>query len=363
MLIAPAGRLKSLDIFRGVTIAAMILVNNPGSHADSYGPLLHAKWDGWTFTDTIFPFFLWIVGVALTLSTAKRVERGEGRGQLLTHTVRRAAILFGLGLFLSLSPDFHWAGIRIPGVLQRIAVCYLIAFVIFRWTTWRGQIYWILGLNAVYLALMMLYPVPGCGAGSWTMDCNFARLIDGMLLDGHMWSATKVWDPEGVISTIPSISTVLFGILAGHVLRLAAAPLRKVGWFIGGGIGLVLAGEIMALWIPFNKALWTTPFVLLMAGLASISFGVWYWVADIRGWGGWLKPLEVFGLNAIAAYMIAGLVADVNGMTGWGKWLHTNVCLSVASPANASLLYALANVAVAYAAVYLMYRRGWFLKL
>ncbi len=184
-------RLRSLDIFRGATIASMILVNNPGSFV-TYAPLEHAAWHGWTFTDTVFPFFLWIVGVAMTLSTARRVERGEDRGQLLLHTFKRAAIIFLLGFLLGPFPNINWATIRIPGVLQRIAVCYLIAGIIFLFTKVRGQIIAIVALNVVYWCLMTLYPTPGCGAGSMTVECNFARYIDGLVIPGHMWSGTKV---------------------------------------------------------------------------------------------------------------------------------------------------------------------------
>lgn len=360
---APSGRLKSLDLFRGATIASMILVNNPGTWQHVYPPLRHAVWHGWTFTDTVFPFFLWIVGLAVTLSTAKRVAAGQDKTQLLAHGARRAVILFGFGLILTLFPHFDFAGIRIPGVLQRIAVCYLIGLAIFLWSSWRGLILWTVGLNTLYLALMIRYPVPGCGAGSWAMECNFARLIDSQLLAGHMWSATKDWDPEGIISTIPAISTVLLGMLAGYLLRASGSPLEKVRRFVLQGCVMVIAAVALEPVVPINKALWTTSFVLLMGGLACICFAAWYWVADIRGYAKWFNPLEVYGLNAIAAYMLSGLIADIMGITKSGEWIFQNLLLPIASPLNASLLYALLNVAAVYLAVWFMYRRGWFLKL
>jgi predicted acyltransferase len=360
---APAGRLKSLDIFRGATIASMILVNNPGTWKDVYPPLRHAVWHGWTFTDTVFPFFLWIVGLAVTLSTAKRVAAGQDKKHLLKHGARRGAILFALGLFLTLFPHFDFVNIRIPGVLQRIGVCYFIALAIFLWSSWRGLITWTVGLNAIYLALMMFYPVPGCGSGSWAMECNFARFIDGHLLAGHMWSATKDWDPEGIISTIPAITTVLLGMIAGYVLRAEGAGTEKVRRFALMGLAMLMTAFAMERAVPFNKALWTTSFVLLMAGLASICFALWYWVADIKGWARWFKPFEVYGMNAIAAYMFSGLLADIMSVTKWQPWVFQNLCLPVASPVNASLIYGLGNVAAVYAAVHFMYRRGWFVKL
>lgn len=352
-----------MDVFRGATIAAMVLVNNPGTWSAVYAPLRHAEWHGWTFTDTVFPFFLWIVGVAVTLSTAKRISRGEDKRSLVRHALRRAAILFAMGLFLSAFPYFDLVNIRIPGVLQRIAVCYFLAFVIFLWTSWRSQLLWILGLNTLYLALMLHYPVPGCGAGSWAMECNFARFIDSQALAGHIWAVTKEWDPEGIISTIPAITTVLLGMMAGHLLRAASSEVEKVRRLLLTGCALIMIGTAFDPIVPVNKALWTTSYTLLMAGLASFVFGVCYWVADVKKWTLGLRPFEIYGLNAIAAYMMSGLLADVMGLTKAQGWVVNNVCLPLASPINASLIYALLNVAVVYCGVWLMYKRGWFLKL
>lgn len=229
----------SLDVFRGATIASMILVNNPGSWDAVYGQLDHAEWNGWTFTDTIFPFFLWIVGVAIPLSTARRIERGESRLALFLHVTRRAAIIFGLGLFLAffsftLNGSYAKAGglglwfheiaatIRILGVLQRIAVCYLIASTIFLCARLRGQIAWLVGLLAGYWLLMKLAPVPGYGAGVLTKEGNFSAYVDGMVLGKHTWRGMP-WDPEGVVSTIPAIATCLFGILTGQLLQMKEA--------------------------------------------------------------------------------------------------------------------------------------------
>jgi predicted acyltransferase len=360
MTAQPPRRLRSLDIFRGVTIASMILVNNSGS--PSYASLQHANWHGWTFTDTVFPFFLWIVGVAMTLSTAKRLERGDSKAGLLKHALRRAVILYAIGFLLFPLATWDWHAVRIPGVLQRIAVCYLIAFLIFLWTTWRGQLYWILGLNAVYWGFMMFYPTPGCGAGSLTMDCNFARYIDGLVLSGHMYHQTVYWDPEGIVSTLPAISTVLFGILAGHLLRRAATPLQRASWFLGGGVVLFAFAHLLAVWMPFNKKIWTTPYALLMAGLAAFWFGVWIWFADVKAWGRWLHPFEIYGANAIAAYVLSEALSIALDRIGAHEWIDKNVLLAVVSPINASLLYAIGNVVAIYLFAWLMYRRNWFVK-
>jgi predicted acyltransferase len=361
MATSPQGRLQSLDIFRGATIASMILVNNPGS-SPSYAQLEHAAWHGWTFTDTVFPFFLWIVGVAMTLSTAKRMERGESRGQLLRHTVQRAVIIFLLGFLLSPLPNIDWTTIRIPGVLQRIAVCYLVAGVIFLSTKVRGQVIWLVGVNAVYWMLMTLYPVPGCGAGSLTMDCNFARYVDSLVLSGHMWRVTKVWDPEGIVSTLPAVSTVLFGILAGHLLRQHHEHGERLKWLFGGGAALLAVAHVMAVWMPFNKNLWTTSYAFLMAGLAMVVFGGWYWIADAGGLGRWFRFFEIFGANAILMFVLSGALAKFAARSGLHKWWYENVCLAVAQPRNASVLYALSNVLALWVVAWALWKRRWFVR-
>lgn len=359
---AQAGRLAALDIFRGATIASMILVNNAGNWNHVYAPLRHAEWHGWTFTDTVFPFFLWIVGVAMTLSTAKRLERGESRAALIAHAFRRAIIIFALGFFLSAFPTFPWATIRVPGVLQRIAICYLIAFLVFLWTTWRGQLIAVAAFNAVYWLLMALYPVPGCGAGSYEAGCNFARFIDGKVLAGHMYAATKYYDPEGVVSTLPAITTVLCGILAGHLLRQFKEPKAVLLRFGAWGVLLFCLGSILDLWQPINKQLWTTSYTILMAGLAMIWFAIWYAVADIGGGRRWFKPFEIFGSNAILIYLVSGLIAKIMGRTGMTASIYQAFASAGLAPINASLAYAILNVGVCYLISWALWRRGWFLK-
>jgi predicted acyltransferase len=275
-------RLTSLDAFRGLTVASMILVNNPGDWGAIYPPLEHAAWSGWTFTDTIFPFFLWIVGVALTLSTAKRIEQGANREKLLAHVVRRSVLIFALGLFLAGFPYFHLTHIRIPGVLPRIAICYFIASLIFLYTKWRTQVASIVVLFALYWLLMMLVPLPCAATNRFDVNCNFARYVDGLLLSGHMWGQTKVWDPEGIVSTLPAIATTLFGVLTGTLLRQKFSSEKKAILLLGIGAGLFALAQLANIWMPINKSLWTVSFSLLMAGLASIEFAVLYWIIDIR---------------------------------------------------------------------------------
>jgi predicted acyltransferase len=345
----------------------MILVNSPGSQEDAYAPLVHAKWNGWTFADTVFPFFMWIVGVSLMLSSALRVEHGEDRGSLLRHAVRRSALLFCCGVVLDalifpvrVFPYFTFQHyVKLTGVLQTIAVCYLVAIVIFLWIKWRGVIVWIFSMNLIYLGLMFFYPVPGCGAGAWTMDCNFARYVDEIVHDGHIRGWTEL---SGLISILPAITTVLLGVLAGYVLQQELIPRQRALRLLAMACGLIPSGFVMAIWVPLNKTLWTSSYVFLMSGLASLCLAFWYWVADIQQRGHWLKPMEIYGMNAIAAYIVYGLSFNLPRVHFFGKSLYADVCLAIASPANASLLYAAAHVLGIYLVVWWMYRRRRFLR-
>ncbi len=366
-------RLTSLDAFRGLTVASMILVNNPGDWAAIYPPLEHAKWSGWTFTDTIFPFFLWIVGVALTLSTAKRIEQGANRERLLVHVIRRSVLIFALGLFLAGFPYFLLSHIRIPGVLPRIAVCYFVASLIFLYTKWRVQIGAIIVLFVAYWLLMTLYPLPCVGTSRFDVDCNFARYVDGVVLSGHMWGQTKVWDPEGIVSTMPAIATTLFGVLAGTLLRQKFSSGRKAVWLMGIGVGLFVLGQVANIWMPINKSLWTVSFSLLMAGLASIEFAVLYWIIDIRGYKRWATPLVIYGTNAIVVFVLSGVVGRLLGLvkvTGPGgqpqelaDHIYETVFVPLASPINASLLYAICFVVLFFLVSWFLYWRRWFVRL
>lgn len=354
---AKQARLMSLDVFRGLTIASMNLVNNPGSEP-VYRQLDHAAWNGWTFTDTVFPFFIWMAGLAMTLSFARRVEMGADRARLFLHVLRRSALIFAVGLFLNGFPYFPIHRMRISGVLQRIAVCYLIAAAIFLVTRIRGQILWTIFFLALYAVLMR---------GNYDYDTNFARYVDGLVLKGHMWSHTKVWDPEGIVSTLPAISSALFGVLAGHLMRSKLEPAVKTAWMLIGGEALVAIGMLTNVWIPINKNLWTTSYSIFMAGLASIVFGILYWIIDVQGWQRWSKPAAIYGMNAITIFALAGLTGRLLGLIKIGgvslqHVIYTHVFAPLARPINASLLFAIAFVLAMYAVAYWMYRRRWFVR-
>lgn len=356
-------RLRSLDIFRGLTIASMILVNNPGNWQAIYPPFRHAEWHGWTFTDMVFPFFLWISGVAMTLSFGRRVEHGADRGQLLLHTARRAASIFALGLLLNLIPKFDFAHVRIPGVLQRIGLCYFFATIAFLYLSPVGLAVLAFALLAVYGGLMLYAPFPGMLEDRWGVAANFARYVDGIVLEGHMWRQSKYWDPEGLLSTIPAIATVLFGVMAGRALAK-----KDWQWLWRMGVPLTLVGLALNVWIPINKSLWTPSFVLLMAGLAAIVYGGLYAAIEREGWTRGTEFFAIFGTNAIVSFVFSGIVGRVLSLTHvgdktTGAWLYETVFAPLAAPEIASLLYALANVGLSFLLVWWMYRRKILVRL
>ena len=353
----PTARLVSLDAFRGLAIAAMILVNNPGSWEAVYPPLLHASWHGWTPTDLIFPFFLFIVGMALNFS-----RRTSG-----LEAIRRALILFALGLFMAAFPFFELRTVRIPGVLQRIAVCYLVAWAIHRHLKWKGQALVAAGLLVFYYLLLTQVPVPGESGPNLEPERNLTAHLDRLLLGGHLWRQTKTWDPEGLLSTLPAIATTLLGALAGAWLRSNRTGGSTSAGFIAGGIALVASGLAWSLVFPINKNLWTSSYVLFTAGAAAFIFGICYFLADVRGFRAWTRPFAIYGLNAIVVFVASGLLAKtltllpMAGPEGSAlsaqAVIYRSVFAAWLSPFNASLAYALANVVFWYAVAWFLDRR------
>lgn len=373
----------SLDVFRGITIAGMILVNNPGTWSAIYPPLEHAEWNGATPTDFIFPFFLFIVGVSITLALGKRVEAGGINRDVYLKIIKRAGLIFLLGLFLAAFPFYnfskgHWLDVstlRIMGVLQRIAVCYLIAALIFLHTNWKQQAIIAVSLLLVYWALMTLIAVPGCELTTFNdKACNLAAYIDRTILtENHIWRQAKVYDPEGLLSTIPAIATTLAGVLTGHWLRRKIDDSEKVSAIFFFGIGLTAAGWIWNFWFPINKALWTSSYVFYMSGLALCFLGFCYWLIDIKNYKKWTKPFVIFGVNALALYVGSGIMARLLGIIKLSggdagqtislqEAIFNNVFLPVASPVNASLMFAISFILVWLFLMWLLYRKGIYIK-
>jgi len=363
-------RVVSLDAFRGATMALMVLVNTPGDGGHVYAPLEHAAWNGWTPTDVVFPSFAWIIGVAITIVLSRRLAAGVSRAQIFTTAVRRAAILYVLGLIVYAYPNFDLSTQRALGVLQRLAICYLVATAIYLTTNLRGQVVWIVSLLTGYWLLMKLVPVPGYGAGRLDIEGNFAHYIDRIVLGSHNYLYTKTWDPEGVISTLPAIATTLFGVMAGHVLRMQRTLSQRAARLFVIGVLLLAAGQICNIWLPINKKLWTSSFSLFMAGLDFVIFSGMIWLIDVRGYKRFTRPLVIMGMNAITVYMVSELLDQVFNsirFTSGGQtvnlhfWLNS-LFAAFASPYNASLLFAISYVLLMYLLAYVMYRRGWFLR-
>ncbi len=442
-------RLISLDVFRGMTIAGMVLVNNPGTWSSIYTPLKHAEWHGLTPTDWIFPFFLFIVGVAVPIALSKRIDEGV-TSKVYWKIITRSLVIFALGLAMSVTPFFQFAAtdapdaakmliwismtaglfflllrnfkigaamiglsiagivaiyvygynvvpynfdtMRLPGVLQRIAICYLVVSLIFLHTNWKQQLGIAAGLLLGYWALMTLIPVSGCEVT--TIDdkaCNLAAWLDRMILtENHMWRSAKVFDPEGILSTLPAIATTLSGVLAGtwllHRGKLQVTSdkgedpklsnryfsLERVGGMFFFGVILLAVGYIWHSYFPMNKSLWTSSYVLVTSGIALLTLAACYWLIDIKGYRKWAWPFVVFGVNALPLFVFSGIMARMLGAyrvagpddkpVSLQKWIFDNIYLAVAQPIDASLLYAISFILLWLFLMWLLYRRQVFLK-
>ena len=354
-------RLFSLDLFRGATMAAMIVVNNQDSER-AFWPLRHAAWNGCTPTDLIFPFFLFIVGVSLVMSFQVRLQRGQSRRALILHALRRSALLFVIGLALNGMASLQPATWRIPGVLQRIAVVYAVSAAVSLYSGTRTRVLLIAALTVGYWAIMRYVPVPGHGIPGVDIpllhpDYNLAAYLDRKLMLGHLWERTR--DPEGILSTIPAIATALCGVLAGEWLLSGGTKQRKLYGMLAFGVAGVIAGDIWNHWFPINKNLWTSSYVLFTAGSALICLAGLYWISDIEGHRGpWATPFLILGTNAITAYVLSQLIG---GWLGW-RGLCSFHRVAAGSPALASLLHSFVVLGLAFVPVWWMYRRKVFLK-
>ncbi|HYX53153.1 MAG TPA: DUF5009 domain-containing protein [Candidatus Limnocylindrales bacterium] len=380
-------RLESLDVFRGLTIAGMILVNDPGSDA-IYWPLGHAdelqtahpsgwyagKWwidaNGWTPTDLIFPFFLFIVGVSMVMSFAVRRARGDSRGLLLKHTVRRSFLILLIGYAIRILPLFHFAHMRYPGVLQRIAIVYLFASIITLWTETRGRVLWISGLLVGYYLVSRFVPVPGCDSAAWmTQHCSLAAWLDRKVMLGHLYRPD--FDPEGLLSTLPAIASTLLGTLVGEFLRATGPLAQKLRGLTIAGIAGAVAGYLWHPWFSISKPLWTSSYVLFTAGAACLTLALCWWLIEMRGWRAWARPFLWLGSNAILAYALSTFAAKLGAIikvTDGGRttelqtWVFTHWFSPFAQPQNASLAFALSYVALWTLVAWALFRKKVFVK-
>jgi predicted acyltransferase len=395
-------RLISLDVFRGITIAGMLLVNNPGTWSAIYPPLEHAAWNGWTPTDVIFPFFLFIVGITTHLSITARRERGDDDAALVKQILRRGALIFLLGFLMSLFPFYQWGTIegmqnpsimdrivyrwehvRILGVLQRIGLVYTIAALLSLKTTLKQQVVIVAVLLYGYWFAMTLIPVNGTFMGvpgryigavllntpSETLAAHLDRAILGL---NHIWAGSVTYDPEGPFSTIPAIGTAMLGIFAGKWIGQRRPLIERIsGLFAIGSIGMVVG--LMWSWaFPINKNLWTSSYVVFTAGMACVTLATVMWIIEVHDIKWWTKPFVIYGVNPIVAFVGSGVLArciytlwkvDYNGKpTPVETVIYNDVFAPWLEPKNASLAMAIVTVLFWFAVLAVLYRRRIFLK-
>ena len=370
-------RLVSVDVFRGMTIVAMILVNNPGNFRTTYWPLKHAEWHGWTPTDLVFPFFLFIVGVAIVLALKGRLDAGTPRKPLVAKVVKRSLILFGLGLFLTGYPFglFGPRGFaeflstwRIPGVLQRIAICYLVVSLLVLFCRIRTLKILTVAFLVGYWALMVLVPVPGQGVPNLDdPGGHLSAWIDRAVFGDHVWQFARVYDPEGILSTLPALATTLFGVFAGLLLTSGIAPIERVARLFVSGCLLVCAGFVWGWFFPINKPIWTSSYAVFSAGLAMCGLALCSWYFDHRDSPRLATFFTIYGVNAIALYVGSGVLArtlayvQVGGVT-LKEIIYGNLFASWLSPYMASLGYAVTWIGGWFLLLFWMYRRRLFIK-
>jgi predicted acyltransferase len=370
-------RLISLDVVRGITIAFMILVNDNGSERYAYWPLKHAAWNGWTPTDLVFPSFLFLVGVTIVFSTDSRRARGESRKALLLHAVRRAVILFLLGLVVNGFPRFPLHTLRIYGVLQRIAICYLVASVLYL-SSRRVAVLAGVALAALfgYWVLMRWVAVPGFGVPTHQIplldkNANWVAYLDRKIFPGRLYEGLR--DPEGLLSDIPSLATALLGVLTGLWLSARDSLRKRAAWLLVAALCGLALGKFWSLWFPINKKLWTSSYVLFAAGVTLLVLAVCYFLVEVRQWKrAWTFPWIVFGSNAIVAYVFSELLASTlssmqvesaGGAVNLQYLIYNRAFSSIVNPSFGSMLYSLAYVAVCFVPVLILYRKQIFIKI
>lgn len=360
------GRLVSLDVLRGFTIAAMIMVNFPGNEEYVFFTLRHTKWNGLSFTDTIAPVFLFVIGVSITIAYTKRLKEKASKGEIYKKIFIRALKIYAVGMFLNLMPDFDIADARWTGTLHRIAFVFLIGGFIFINTTWKQQA-WITAILLVgYWLLLTLVPTPGYGEALLEPGKNIVAWFDTKFLPGKMWQDT--WDPESILSIVPSTATTLTGMLAGHLMIGNKQPAEKVNYLMTAGLISSIAGYFWGLCFPVNENLWTSSFVLVTSGLGAMLLGALYFLIDIKQRTKGILIGLAFGANAITAYFLADVWALLFYRAKFGgaqlNEIAVNAMINAGfKPELASLLFALFFVAVNFISVYILYRKKIFIKL
>jgi len=366
-------RLLSLDFFRGLTVAAMILVNNPGDWEHIYAPLEHSKWNGCTPTDLIFPFFIFMIGVSIVYAVGSKKEDETLHKQIILKALKRSITIYLIYVAIHFLFTFNFHHFRILGVLPRIAIVFFISVIVYIKTSFKQWLRIFSIILIVYCFLMTVVPVPGYGYAIFEPGKNLAAWLDNIILtSNHMWSGTKTWDPEGILSTLPAIGTCLFGMMVGTTLkRTDKTEAEKVAWLLTFATFSVMAALIWNNWFPINKALWTSSFVLYTGGLATAGLTISYWLIDVQQRKKYITPFVAYGTNAITAYVAADVVLAVLG------WIHVNlhrktinlqeylyqtIFVPNFSPINASLAGAITYVLILLVPMLILYKKKIFIK-
>lgn len=357
-------RLLSVDIFRGLTIAAMILVNYPGAYGKVYDPLEHSYWHGITPTDCIFPFFIFIVGVSIVLSYSKQIAAAKPKKEMVKKILVRGMKLYTIGLLLHYLPDFDFTRVYLFGVLQRIAFVFVICAVLYLYAGWKTHAYIFGGLLLFYWIAMCFIPTGEFSAGTMEMNQNFAFWFDRLLVAPELLGKHG-WNAEGIFSTFPAIATGIAGMLAGHMIVKQKLTEKTVIWFFTAGALFVLAGSIWDWQFPINKKIWTSSYVLYTAGWASIVLAISLWLIDFMEFkNNVLARIGlIFGSNAIAIYVMADLFQTIYKYTHFQNFVYFGLVDSGMSVKGASLVWAIISVTSCFLVGYILYRKKIFFKL
>lgn len=381
---APVQRQLSLDVLRGITIAFMIMVNNNGGDG-SWGFMNHSAWNGLTATDVVSPTFLFVVGVSIVFAFEARLARGTTRAELTRQTVRRAGILFLMGIVVNAFPIFELAHLRIYGVLQRIGICYLVVGLFYLWDkrVWTKVVAVIVALVGYWIMLRWV-PVPGAGMPGRDIpfldqNMNLPFWLDRQIFPYHLALAPpdyNLHDEQGLLSDITSICSTLMGVFAGLWLLGSRKIATKTKGLAMGAVGCLLVGYLWAIWFPINKNLWTSTFVLVAAGWSLTALMLTYWAVEQRGWGkgsskGWTWPWLVFGSNAIVAYMLSSLVSNSFWkikFTSGGRqmdiqgYLFAHSFAYIPNPGWATFAYSISFTLFCFIPAWILYRKKIFVK-
>ncbi|RZA01039.1 MAG: DUF1624 domain-containing protein [Sphingobacteriaceae bacterium] len=359
-------RLLSLDVFRGITVAAMILVNNPGDWGHIYKPLEHSEWNGCTPTDLIFPFFLFIVGVSIVYAMETKAATPANHTKMILGAFRRAVILIVISLITQFLFHPGLANLRFPGVLQRIGLVYFIGVLLYLKTSQKTRDWLLATILVGYYILMCFVPVPNTGVASLEPETNFGAWVDRTVFStNHLWSHSRTWDPEGLLGTIPAVATALLGIHIGTWLkRKDRDESVKVSWMLTYGIAAIVAGLIWDMFFPINKALWTSSYVLYSGGWAIAGLAICYWLIDVQGYKKYTAPIVAFGINALFAYILSNYIPHyiINKIKFDGQTIYQILYAPYFSPYNASVLSAITLVLLIWLIMWILYLRKIIIK-